>query len=172
MSHEKKSGMRLAIDRAIMSDQVVQRSSLKTEAASLVPDREPVEVSESVLIPDAPPSADPSAGELFDLYEKVAKARPGTRDAEIFERIREWTFSDFSRSAHEFAGVTQAELDAWQKRHRINLSAGHIRPEAIDLQRGYAWGHIRHTAAANRLHGAMVGPPSADEVRLAWSKAH
>jgi hypothetical protein len=113
--------------------------------------------------------ADPSATELFDLYEKLVQTQPGTRDAEIFEKIREWTFSDFTRPAYVFAGVTKAELDAWQKRHRINLSAGHIRPEHIDLQRGYAWGQIRIAASANRLHGTM-GPPSVDEIKLSWSK--
>jgi hypothetical protein len=49
-------------------------------------------------------------------------------------------------------------------RHRINLSAGHIRPARIDLDRGYVWGQIRMTASVNRLH-SVVGPPSAEEVR-------
>lgn len=163
--------MRFAVDEPTMSDQVVPRlSSPLNEVVSLVSEPEPR--SKSALIPDSLPKTQPSANDLFDLYEKVAKTQPGTRDAEIFEKIREWTFSDFSRSAHEFAGVKKAELDAWQKRHRINLSAGHIRPDAIDLQRGYAWGHIRHTASVNRLHGAMVGPPSAEEVRRSWSQKH
>jgi hypothetical protein len=153
-----------------MSDQFEPRSTPFSDSLNLLPERE--ERHESALIPDALPETEPSSGDLFDLYDKVVKTRPGTRDAEIFEKIREWTFSDFTQSAYEFAGVDKAELDAWQKRHRINLSAGHIRPEAIDLQRGYAWGHIRHTATANRLHGAMVGPPSAEEVRLAWSQKH
>ncbi|MEI9998264.1 MAG: hypothetical protein WDO13_03380, partial [Verrucomicrobiota bacterium] len=65
---------------------------------------------------------------LFDLYEKIAETRPGTRDAEIFAKIREWTFSDFSTEPHAFAGISETELFAWQKRHRINLSGGHIRP--------------------------------------------
>jgi len=114
---------------------------------------------------------EPSANELFDLYERLVQAQPGSRDAEIFEKIREWTFSDFSRPAYEFAGVTKPELDAWQKRNRINLSAGHIRPEHIDLQRGYAWGQIRIAASANRLHGTM-GPPSVDEIKRSWASVH
>ncbi len=105
-----------------------------------------------------------SSTQLFDLYEKMVETRPGTRDAEIFEKIREWTFSDFSRPAHEFAGISKTELDAWQTRNRINLSAGQIRPDPIDLQRGYAWGQIRLASAANRLH-AKDGPPSAQEIR-------
>ncbi len=111
--------------------------------------------------------AAPSASDLFDLYEKVVESRPGSRDAEIFEKVRAWTFSDFSLPAHEFAGVTRPELDSWQKRNRINLSAGHIRPDPVDLERGYAWGQSRMASAVNRLHSA--GPPSASELKLAWS---
>jgi hypothetical protein len=106
--------------------------------------------------------SDPSKG-LLDLYQGVIEGRHGARDAEIFEKIRGWTFSDFSRPAHEFAGITQAELEAWQKRNRINLSAGRIRPDPIDLERGHAWGRIRRASAANRLHG-NDGPPAAHEV--------
>jgi hypothetical protein len=105
----------------------------------------------------------PSAEELFHLYEQVVENRPGTRDAEIFEKIREWTFSDFSFPAHEFAGITQVELEAWQTRNRINLSSGHIRPDPIDLLRGYAWGQMRMAASANRLHSDK-SPPSALEI--------
>ncbi|HEX4139131.1 MAG TPA: hypothetical protein VHY09_02210 [Candidatus Methylacidiphilales bacterium] len=101
--------------------------------------------------------------ELFDLYEKIAEARPGTRDAEIFEAIHEWSFSDFSRPPHEFAGIAKAELEAWQKRHRINLSSGHIRPAPIDLARGHAWGRIRREDHVNgrRTH---LGPPSVEDL--------
>jgi hypothetical protein len=106
-----------------------------------------------------------SASALFDLYEKIAETNPGGQDAEIFEKVREWTFSDFSKPAHEFAGISQAELQGWQNRHRINLSAGRIRPDPIDLQRGFAWGHIRMAASANRLHSTL-GPPSAHELGL------
>jgi hypothetical protein len=115
--------------------------------------------------PSAIAAGEPSASDLFDLYEKIAEARPGTRDAEIFERIREWTFSDFSQPPHEFAGITRQELRAWQKRHRINLSSGRIRPDPVDIQRGHAWGHIRLAARANSLHGEF-GPPSAEELIL------
>jgi hypothetical protein len=106
----------------------------------------------------------PSESDLFDLYEKIAETRPGTRDAEIFEKIHEWSFSDFSIPPHEFAGITKIELSAWQTRHRINLSAGHIRPARIDLDRGYAWGHMRRVAHVNGIH-SHVGPPSAAELR-------
>jgi len=109
-----------------------------------------------------------SPADLFHLYETIVEARPGTRDAEIFEKIREWTFSDFGATAYEFAGITKAELDAWQTRHRINLSAGQIRPDPIDLQRGYAWGHIRMSNNANRFHSDRP-PPSAQEIKLTWS---
>jgi len=148
-----------------MTDQFVRRSypPNEPEIRSTAPSVERVEAP--------PPTIDPTANELFDLYEKLVQTQPGTRDAEIFEKIREWTFSDFARPAYEFAGVTKDELIAWQKRHRINLSAGHIRPEAIDLQRGYAWGQIRIAAAANRLHGTL-GPPSADEVKRSWAHSH
>lgn len=104
-----------------------------------------------------------SEDQLFDLYEKIAEARPGTRDAEIFAKIREWTFSDFSLAPHEAAGISEAELEAWQERHSINLSAGHIRPAAIDLDRGHAWGHIRRANHVNGIH-AYMGPPSAEEL--------
>jgi hypothetical protein len=144
-----------------MPDQVVSRMYPSTES----------EIPPSLPGPDrvepSPQAADPSANELFDLYERLVQTQPGTRDAEIFEKIREWTFSDFTRPAYEFAGVTREELASWQKRNRINLSAGHIRPEHIDLQRGYAWGQIRIAAAANRFHGTM-GPPSADEIKRSW----
>jgi hypothetical protein len=119
-----------------------------------------VEVSET--------SAEPSETELFDLYEQIVETRPGTRDAEIFEKIREWTFSDFSVSPCKFAGVSKAEMVAWQKRHRINLSSGHIRPDAIDIDRGHAWGNIRRANHINRVH-AYIGPPSAGELLDALS---
>lgn len=102
---------------------------------------------------------------LFDLYEKIAETRPGTRDAEIFAKIREWTFSDFSTEPHAFAGISETELFAWQKRHRINLSGGHIRPADIDIQRGHAWGTIRRNNHVNGLH-IYIGPPSAEELAL------
>ena len=101
--------------------------------------------------------------QLFELYEKIAETRPGTRDAEIFASIREWTFSDFSLEPHEIAGISEEELFSWQVRHRINLSSGHIRPAAIDLDRGHAWGHIRRANHVNGIH-AFMGPPSADEL--------
>jgi hypothetical protein len=108
---------------------------------------------------------EPSAAALFDLYEKIAEAQPGSCDAEIFEKIREWTFSDFSKPPHEFAGISKPELEAWQHRHRINLSSGRIRPDPVDIQRGHAWGQIRLAARANSLHGEF-GPPSAEELIL------
>ncbi len=145
-----------------MSDHLEPRSSPTDENTWQVSNLERVET------PSASP-VDPSAQEMLGIYERVAKARPGTRDAEIFEKIRQWTFSDFSLPAHQFAGITREELHAWQKRNRINLSAGHIRPDPIDLQRGYAWGQIRMAAASNRLH-SVVGPPSANEIKLSWSK--
>ena len=106
-----------------------------------------------------------SANDLLHLYEHVVETRPGSRDAEIFEKIRQWTFSDFSSSAYEFAGISKSELDAWQNRNRINLSAGQIRPDPIDLQRGYAWGQMRMAAAVNRLHSDRP-PPSALEIQV------
>ena len=120
---------------------------------------------------ETPLSADLPEAQLFDLYEKIVREHPGSRDAEIFERIHEWTFSDFTKPAHEFAQVSKAELDSWQKRNRINLSAGHIRPEHIDLERGYAWGQIRMTSHANRIH-SMIGPPSAAEVKVNYKWTH
>ena len=148
-----------------MSDQVEQRSAQFNKSARLNP-----EPNRAQTVPTSP---DPSEELLFDLYEQVAETRFGPRDAEIFEKIHQWGFSDFSRPAHEFAGISKADLDAWQKRNRINLSAGHIRPEHIDLHRGYAWGHIRLAGHVNRQHGhhhEFIGPPSAEEVILSWSK--
>jgi len=110
-------------------------------------------------------NAPSSAKDILHLYEHVVETRPGSRDAEIFEKVRQWTFSDFSSPAYEFAGITKSELDAWQSRNRINLSAGQIRPDPIDLQRGYAWGQMRMSAAANRLHSDRP-PPSALEIQL------
>lgn len=124
---------------------------------------EPPRIPDEVQPEKAEPSVT-SEAELFDLYERIVQTRPGTRDAEIFEKIHEWSFSDFSVAPHEFAGITKIELSAWQTRHRINLSAGHIRPARIDLDRGYAWGQIRMAASVNRLHN-MAGPPSAEELR-------
>lgn len=153
--------MQIASFQLVVNDLVESRTSPSSESASRIPDL--------VRSEPKPSLANPSATALFDLYENVVKHRPGTRDAEIFEKIREWTFSDFTLPAHEFAGVAKAELDSWQKRNRINLSVGHIRPQPIDLERGYAWGQIRMIAAVNRLHGT-VGPPSAEEIRRAWLK--
>ena len=106
---------------------------------------------------------DKTESELFDVYQRVSETQPGTSDAEIFEKIHEWTFSDYSIPAYEFAGISREELLAWQQRNRINLSMGHIRPAAIDLERAYAWGHIRMAATANRYHSSL-GPPSAEEI--------
>ena len=107
--------------------------------------------------------AEPTETDLFHLYEKIAETRPGTRDAEIFEKIHEWSFSDFSIPPLEFACISAVEMKAWQKRHRINLSSGHIRPAHIDLERGHAWGHIRRDLHVNKIH-AHIGPPSAEEL--------
>jgi len=139
-------------------------------------DSQPVEDARQLArqdrLPMEPPSsADLPEAQLFDLYEKIVREHPGSRDAEIFERIHEWTFSNFTKPAHEFAQITKAELDSWQERNRINLSAGHIRPEHIDIERGHAWGQIRMTSHVNRIH-SMIGPPSADEVMLSWKKTN
>jgi len=115
-------------------------------------------------IPDAAPSGNlESETDLFNLYEKIAEARPGTRDAEIFEKLHEWSFSDFSLPPHEFVGISKDELKAWQMRHRINLSSGHIRPAHIDLARGHAWGTIRRNDHVNGRH-TQYGPPSREEL--------
>jgi hypothetical protein len=111
----------------------------------------------------APVEAEPTETDLFHLYEKIAESRPGTNDAEIFEKLHEWSFSDFSIPPHEFVGVSATELKAWQKRHRINLSSGHIRPAHIDLARGHAWGQIRRELHVNNIH-SYIGPPSAEEL--------
>jgi hypothetical protein len=113
--------------------------------------------------PEKTGQAEASESELFDLYETIAKARPGTGDAEIFEKLHEWSFSDFSKPPHEFVGITPAELTAWQKRYRINLSSGHIRPAHIDLARGHAWGTTRRNDHANGRH-TQYGPPSREEL--------
>ena len=104
-----------------------------------------------------------SEEELLAIYEKIAETRPGTRDAEIFAKIREWIYSDFALDPHEVAGISEEELEAWQERNRINLSAGHIRPAAVDMERGHAWGHIRRFNHINGIH-AYIGPPSAGEL--------
>ena len=101
--------------------------------------------------------------ELFEIYERIAETRPGTRDAEIFAKIREWVYSDFALAPHEAAGISEDELDAWAERNRINLSAGHIRPDHVDMERGHAWGHIRRFNHINGIH-AHIGPPSAGEL--------
>jgi hypothetical protein len=100
---------------------------------------------------------------LFEVYERIAETRPGTRDAEIFAKIREWVFSDFALEPHEAAGISADELDAWAERNSINLSAGHIRPDHVDMERGHAWGHIRRFNHINGIH-AHIGPPSAGEL--------
>jgi hypothetical protein len=109
------------------------------------------------------PVAEATDAELFSLYEKIAKSRPGTRDAQIFEAVREWTFSDFSVPPCKFAGISSEEMAAWQKRHRINLSSGHIRPAHIDLARGHAWGTVRREDHVNGRH-TKYGPPSREEL--------
>ncbi len=113
--------------------------------------------------PEVAEETEPTENELFRLYEKIAESRPGTRDAEIFEAIREWTFSDFSLPPCKFAGISRSELVAWQKRHRINLSSGHIRPAHIDLARGHAWGTTRREDHVNGRH-TKYGPPSREEL--------
>jgi hypothetical protein len=128
------------------------RSSQATEdVADILETAEKVDVTEV------------SEAELFDLYERIAETRTGTRDSEIFEKIHEWSFSDFSRPPHEFAGISKAELTAWQMRYRINLSSGHIRPAHIDLARAHAWGTVRRDDHANGRH-TQYGPPSREEL--------
>jgi hypothetical protein len=141
-----------------MSDQVVRGSSPSLKTAQGVPELE--------AAPSSPESSAQTA--LFNLYEQVVEKHLGRRDAEIFEKIHQWGYSDFTRPAHEFAGITKSELHAWQKRNGINLSAGRIRPKPIDLARGYAWGHARLGFYVNGLHTSH-GPPSADEIEHAWS---
>jgi len=126
--------------------------------------QESLQINVSRLASDPGEEVPPTASELFDLYERLVQTRPNTSDAQIFEKIREWTFSDYTVPAYEFAGVTKAELEAWQKRNRINLSAGHIRPAAIDIERGHIWSHRRHTNSINRIH-AFDGPPSAHDLK-------
>jgi len=104
------------------------------------------------------PALDASDSALFDIYQQMIKSRSGARDAEIFQKIREWCFSDFSLLPHEFAGVTETEFKAWQLRHHINLSAGHIQPDPHEVQRGYAWGHLRSAASANHLRSEAPPP--------------
>jgi hypothetical protein len=129
-------------------------------------------LEETETIDSASPEVpDATEAELFDLYERIAEERPGTRDAEIFEKIHEWSFSDFKRPACEFAGITKAELKAWQERHRINLSSGHIRPAYIDLARGHAWGTTRRNDHANGRH-TQYGPPSREELIELMGAAH
>jgi hypothetical protein len=118
----------------------------------------PVEEPTKVPAPERSPVSAPSDSALFDIYEHVVESHSGARDAQIFQKIREWCFSDFSLQPYDFAGVTKAEFDSWQKRHRINLSAGRILPDPRELQRGYAWGHIRTAAHVNHLRSEN-GPP-------------
>jgi|HubBroStandDraft_1064217.scaffolds.fasta_scaffold81943_2 hypothetical protein len=118
----------------------------------------PAEPSPRTPAVGKPAKPDASDSALFDIYRQVIESRSGARDAEIFQKIREWCFSDFSLLPHEFAGVTEAEFKAWQLRHHINLSAGSIQPDPRELQRGYAWGHIRSAAAANHLRSEAPPP--------------
>ena len=99
-------GVRLACKRA-MTDQFARRSYPPTEPET------PPSLPGLDRVEEPPPVTDPSANELFDLYERLVQTQPGTRDAEIFEKIREWTFSDFTRPAYEFAGVSREELASW-----------------------------------------------------------
>ncbi len=128
---------------------------------------ETFEETEAGTIPEVTVTSvtqEPTGSELFDLYDKIAHTKKtGARDAQIFEAIREWTFSDFTIPAHEFAGISIALLRAWQKRHRINLSAGHIRPVDIDIARGHAWGTTRRGDHVNGRH-TIYGPPSREEM--------
>ena len=166
---ECPQGKTLAKPPAKLLPERIQNMSLAPERGDIPETQSTLdlgyEVRPSAVVPEEKiESSVTSEAELFDLYEKIAEARPGTRDAEIFERIHEWTFSNFAQSPHAFAGITKEELVAWQTRHRINLSSGHIRPDPIDLERGYAWGHIRLSTHVNHFR-AGDGPPSAEEVR-------
>jgi len=107
---------------------------------------------------EGPTTLDASDSALFDIYQHMVESQSGARDAQIFQKIREWCFSDFSFSPHEFAGVTKVEFDAWQSRHRINLSGGRILPDPRDLQRGYAWSHLRIAASVNHLRSESPPP--------------
>jgi hypothetical protein len=147
--------------RRILNNHVAPETQTRLTEINQEPFRGP-EPSQSEVTPQVD-SADLTETELFHLYAKIAQARPGTRDAEIFEKIHEWSFSDFARPAHDFAGITKAELTAWQTRHRINLSSGHIRPAHIDLARGHAWGTTRRNDHANGRH-TQYGPPSREEL--------
>jgi hypothetical protein len=139
---------------------LIDSDKTKTRSFESNGDRMPVADADQ---PEKKEASLPSEADLFDLYEEIVQNRPGTRDAEIFEKIHEWSFSNFSLPPHEFAGITAAELKAWQARHRINLSSGHIRPAHIDLARGHAWGQIRRDDHANGRH-TQYGPPSVEEI--------
>ncbi len=118
----------------------------------------PTEAPRRLAPEDRPTTLDASDSALFDIYREMVESRSGARDAHVFQKIREWCFSDFSLQPYEFAGVTKTEFDAWQARHRINLSAGRILPDPRELQRGYAWGHIRIAASANHLRSETPPP--------------
>jgi hypothetical protein len=118
----------------------------------------PAEEPLRIPVVKSPPAPDASDSALFDIYQQMVENRSGTRDAQIFQKIREWCFSDFSLLPYQFAGVTKAEFDSWLSRYRINLSAGRILPDPRELQRGYAWGHIRIAAHVNHLRSEN-GPP-------------
>ena len=127
----------------------------EVEPRSLTPAEESRRGVSVVERPDAPDASDSA---LFDIYQQMVETHSGARDAQIFQKVREWCFSNFSLLPHEFAGVAKAEFDAWQSRHRINLSAGRILPDPRELQRGYAWGHIRIAASANHLRSETPPP--------------
>jgi hypothetical protein len=136
-------------------------SRSKIETTPIQDERDEVNVSFTAV--NGASLDEASETELFHLYESIVETRPGTRDAEIFGKIREWSFSDFALPPHEAAGITEKELFAWQTRNRINLSSGHIRPAPVDIDRGHAWGLMRRTNHVNGIH-AYMGPPSAEEL--------
>ena len=129
-----------------MATEAEFRSLAPAEELHHSPDRESTVTSEA------------SDSALFDIYQKMVESRAGALDARIFQKLREWYFSDFSLQPHEFAGVSKAEFDAWPRRHRINLSGGCILTDPVDLQRGYAWGHLRIVASVNYLRSEAPPP--------------
>ncbi len=75
----------------------------------------------------APASLDASESALFNIYQEIVETQFGSHDAYIFQKIREWCFSNGAIPPHDFAGITIFELHDWQLRHGINLEARDMR---------------------------------------------
>jgi hypothetical protein len=71
-------------------------------------------------------------------------------DAEIFAKVSEWDRTSPPVTAHEFIGISEQELRAWEQRTQIFVGREGIEPDPNAVERGYEWSAERLSDSVNR----------------------